>query len=105
VKVWRNPNVLSFSDAVVDFMAGRRTPREFLEHCVEVIAARDKEVKAFVTLTLPATRKSANAATERYKGGNPLSPVDGCPVAVKDIIATAEMPTQYSRARVPTSTS
>ena len=32
----------------------------------------------------------------RYKAGRPLSPVDGCPVAVKDIIATADMPTQMN---------
>ena len=96
MKVWHNPNVLSFSNALLDFMAGRRTPREFLEHCVEVIAARDKKVKAFVTLNLAAARKSADAATQRYKSGNPLSPVDGCPVAVKDIIATAGMPTQMN---------
>lgn len=96
MKAWRNPNVLSFSQALPDFATGRSTPRELLEHCVQVIAARDKNVKAFVTLNLAAARKSADAATRRYKSGKPLSPVDGCPVAVKDIIATAEMPTQMN---------
>ena len=43
-----------------------------------------------------AARKAADASTRRYKAGRPLSPIDGCPVAVKDIIATADMPTQMN---------
>ncbi len=91
---WHNPNVISFDRYVADFHAGRDTPRKFLEVCLEVIAARDKTVQAFVTLNTDAARKAADAATRRYKAGKPLSMVDGCPVAVKDIIATADMPTQ-----------
>lgn len=94
MKVWRNPHIVSFSKAVPEFLDGRRTPREFLEDCLEVIAARDKNVKAFVTLNIVGARKSADAATKRYRAGAPLSPVDGCPVGLKDIIATADMPTQ-----------
>jgi Asp-tRNA(Asn)/Glu-tRNA(Gln) amidotransferase A subunit family amidase len=95
-KVWSNPNVLSFSRALPDFSTGRCTPREFLEKCVEVIVARDRQVKAFVTLSLDVARKQADAATRRYKSGRPLSRVDGCPVGVKDIITTAEMPTRMN---------
>lgn len=93
---WKNPNVRSFSAAVPGFSAGRSTPREFLEHCIGVINARERTVKAFVTLDLAAARKSADEATRRYKSGHPLSPVDGLPIAVKDIIATAELPTQMN---------
>ena len=93
VKVWHNPDLLSFSHALPDFTAGKRTPREFLEQCLDAIEARDKKVKAFVTLNLAGARKSADAATKRYESGKPLSPVDGCPIAVKDIIETADMPT------------
>jgi Asp-tRNA(Asn)/Glu-tRNA(Gln) amidotransferase A subunit family amidase len=93
VKVWHNSDLLSFSHALPDFTAGKSTPREFLEQCLDAIAARDKRVKAFVTLNLVGARKSADAATKRYESGKPLSPVDGCPIAVKDIIETADMPT------------
>ncbi len=91
---WHNPNIISFDRCVADFQTGRDTPRKLLERCLDVIAARDPAVKAFVTLNAAAARKAADAATRRYKAGKPLSPVDGCPVAVKDIIATADMPTQ-----------
>jgi len=93
---WKNPNVLSFSAALPDFITGKRTPREFLERCVDVIHARERSVKAFVTLNIVAARKAADASTRRYKAGKPLSPVDGLPIAVKDIIATADAPTQMN---------
>jgi Asp-tRNA(Asn)/Glu-tRNA(Gln) amidotransferase A subunit family amidase len=96
VKVWHNPDLLSFSRALRDFTAGKQTPREFLELCLDAIAARDKKVKAFVTLNLAGARKSADAATQRYQSGKPLSPIDGCPIAVKDIIETADMPTEMN---------
>lgn len=96
MKTWRNPNVVSFSRAVPDFTSGRRTPREFLERCLDVIAAREKSVKAWVTLNAAGARKAADAATRRYRSGKPLSPVDGMPVGIKDIIATADMPTQMN---------
>ncbi|MBM5801956.1 MAG: amidase, partial [Cyanobacteria bacterium K_DeepCast_35m_m2_023] len=79
-----------------DFHAGRDTPRDFLERCLDVIDKRDKTVRAFVTLNIKGARKAADAATKRYKAGKPLSMVDGCPVAIKDIIATADMPTQMN---------
>jgi Asp-tRNA(Asn)/Glu-tRNA(Gln) amidotransferase A subunit family amidase len=91
---WNNPHVVSFSHALPDIKSGRRSPREFLERCLKVIAARDKTVKAFIMLNVAAARKTADAATLRYQAGKPLSPLDGMPVAVKDIIATADMPTQ-----------
>jgi len=93
---WRNPHIMFFSRALPDFVSRKRTPREFLERCLEVIAARDRKVKAFVTLNVEGARKTADAATRRYQAGKPLSPVDGCPVAIKDIIATADMPTQMN---------
>jgi Asp-tRNA(Asn)/Glu-tRNA(Gln) amidotransferase A subunit family amidase len=96
MKRWRNPNIVSFSHALPDIVSGSRTPREFLERCLDIIAARDRTVKAFVTLNAAGARKAADAASKRYKQGKPLSPVDGMPVAIKDIIATADMPTQMN---------
>ena len=78
------------------FSAGRDTPRAFLERCLAAVKRHEKSIHAFVTLDPRAARKAADAATRRYKAGRPLSPVDGCPIAVKDIIATADMPTQMN---------
>jgi Asp-tRNA(Asn)/Glu-tRNA(Gln) amidotransferase A subunit family amidase len=82
---------LSFSAALPDFIAGRQTPRDFLERCLAAIAARDAGVKAFVTLDVERARAAADAATARYRAGKPLSMVDGCPAGIMD---THDMPTQ-----------
>ena len=83
-----------FLQQVPAFLSGDDTPRDLLERCVAVIEARDPEIQAFVTLNLEGARTAADAAGERYAAGSPLSPVDGLPVGLKDIIETADMPTQ-----------
>ena len=88
----------SFARAVPDFISGARTPREFLEQCLETLVAREPTVKAFVTLNLDAARAAADLATARYRAGRPLSIVDGCPVGIKDIMDTSDMPTQMGSA-------
>ena len=84
----------SFSRAFPELLAGKLTPRELLERCLERINARESEVKAFVVLNLEAARAAADAATKRYRAGTPLSSVDGCPVGIKDIMDTRDLPTQ-----------
>src|SRR6267142_851533 len=90
------PEPLSFARVSAAFREGRATPRTFLELCLGAVRRHEKSIQAFVTLDQRAARKAADAATRRYKAGRPLSPVDGCPIAVKDIIATADMPTQMN---------
>ena len=85
-----------FSDSVPHFRDGDDTPRGYLERCLEAIAAREPEIRAFVCRDDAKARAAADRATARYREGRPLSPVDGCPVAVKDIIETADFPTQMN---------
>ena len=94
MKRYRNPHVISFASTVGQFRSGEDSPRAFLERAIDTIQRRDRTVKAWVTLNLEGARAAADAATKRYRAGTPLSIVDGCPVAIKDIIATADMPTQ-----------
>ena len=98
MKSWRNPNIVSFTEAVSSFESGKDTPRKLLERCIANIEAHEKRVKAFVTLDLAAARKAADASTTRYKRGKALSMVDGFPVGIKDIMATKDMPTQMGSA-------
>ncbi len=96
MKAWRNPNIVSFAHAVDNFVLGKDTPRDFLERCIANVELKESQVQAFVTLDLQAARKAADASTQRYQAGQPLSMVDGCPVGIKDIIATSDMPTQMN---------
>ena len=96
MKAWRNPYIVSFAQSVANFKSGRQTPRDLLERCIANVDKYESRVKAFVTLDLKSARKAADASTKRYKAGQPLSMVDGCPVGIKDIMATADMPTQMN---------
>ena len=88
--------MIRFGDCVPSFRDGGDSPRALLERCVDSIEAREAEVKAFVTLDLEGARRAADESTARYRAGRPLSPVDGCPFAVKDVIETADLPTQMN---------
>src|SRR5688572_18567273 len=76
-----------------DLRSGKLTPRAYLEECLDRIAKNEPRIGAFVHLNAEGARKAADAASARWKDGNPLSPVDGMPIAVKDVIETADMPT------------
>ena len=93
---WTNDGLIRFSDSLPAFVDGRDSPRAFLERCLDAVDARDEEVKAFVTLNRDGARAAADASNERYRTGRVLSPVDGCPIGAKDIIETADMPTQMN---------
>jgi len=86
----------SFHDAVPDFIAGTDSPRLYLERCLEHMAFREPDIKAFVVMDADAARAAADAATARYREGRPLSLVDGMPFAVKDLFKTADFPTELN---------
>jgi Asp-tRNA(Asn)/Glu-tRNA(Gln) amidotransferase A subunit family amidase len=89
-----HPTLRPYLAATQAFAAGRSTPRDFLEGCLHEFAQREKDVGAFVTFDIEAARKQADAATERWLKGKPLSAIDGMPMGIKDIINTREWPTE-----------
>ncbi|MBC7778777.1 MAG: amidase [Proteobacteria bacterium] len=93
---WNNPHAISFTAARANFITGSDTPRDLLERCIATIEAREPVLKAWVTLDFEGARAAADASSARYRARQPLSPVDGCPLAVKDIIATRDLPTQMN---------
>ncbi len=80
------------------YTAGTIPPRAYLESCIATIEAREPELQAFTALNLDAARAAADAAEARRAAGRPLSPIDGMPIAVKDLIETADMPTEFGSA-------
>jgi Asp-tRNA(Asn)/Glu-tRNA(Gln) amidotransferase A subunit family amidase len=69
--------------------AGELKPRAVVELCAQAIAAREPEIRAFVTLDLDAARRAADDQRLTTR------PLRGLPVAFKDIFDTADLPTQY----------
>ncbi len=88
------PATRSYLAANADFASGRETPRQFLERSLELLDYWEPQIGAFVITALPAARAAADQSSERWRAGKPLSPIDGMPVGIKDIIETVDMPTQ-----------
>jgi len=89
-----DPKVCPFHTATASFADGSDTPRDYLERCIEVIDAHEGTIGAFVATNLDGARAAADEATARWKAGTPLSPIDGMPIGVKDIMETADMVTE-----------
>ena len=66
----------------------------FLERCLADLAALEPKIGAFVHLNIDGARVAADEATARWREGRPRSPIDGMPIGIKDIIETADMPTE-----------
>ena len=85
---------LSFHDAVPAFKEGRDSPRAYLERCLATIEEREPVVKAWVEMNFDGARAVADAASERYRVGRPLSSIDGMPIGIKDLLMTKDMATR-----------
>ncbi|WP_424812963.1 amidase [Roseococcus sp. YIM B11640] len=85
---------LTWHDATPAFSSGADSPRAYLERCLSTIAEREPVVRAWVTINETGAREAADASTLRWKAGRPLSPIDGMPVGIKDLLETRDMPTQ-----------
>jgi Asp-tRNA(Asn)/Glu-tRNA(Gln) amidotransferase A subunit family amidase len=83
-----------YLSATAHFASGTDTPRDFLERCLADLAALEPKIGAFVNLNLAGARTVADQSTARWRAGRPRSPIDGMPTGIKDIIETADMPTE-----------
>src|SRR5229473_3689422 len=83
-----------YLSATARFASGADTPRDFLERCLADIAALEPKIGAFVNLNLEGARAAADQSTARWRAGAPRSRIDGMPIGIKDIIETADMPTE-----------
>jgi len=82
------------NEAAARMAAGELTSLELVETCLARIAAREPEVKAFAHLDPDHARAQAKAADDARRQGHGVGPLHGIPVGIKDIIDTADMPTE-----------
>jgi Asp-tRNA(Asn)/Glu-tRNA(Gln) amidotransferase A subunit family amidase len=88
------PRLHPYLPAAADFAGGKGSPREFLERCLVQLEAWEPRIGAFVTLNLAGARAAADRSTKRWRAAKPLSPIDGMPIGIKDIIETIDMATE-----------
>ncbi len=89
----------AFHLAAERFRNGSDTPGAYLERRIAQMQSREGELHAFVTTDIDAARVAARASGERYARGAPLSPIDGLPMGIKDVIETRDFPTQMNSRR------
>ena len=70
---------------------GSTSSTEILNRCKARIDRLNPVLNAFVALN-PAAHAEAEASDSRRAGGNPLSPIDGIPVAIKDNLVVTGLP-------------
>lgn len=72
--------------------AGKITSEAICTAFMDQVERVDGEVQAFLGLDREEVLTAARASDERREGGKELSPVDGLPVGIKDIIAIEGQP-------------
>ena len=70
------------------------TAVQYVEACLERVRAVDGQVEAWTFLEPDHAVAQARAADEWRLLGKPLGPLHGVPIGLKDIIDTADMPTE-----------
>lgn len=74
------------------------SPVELFDSYCRRIEMVEPEVRAFSQLTIEMGREAALASEERFLRGTPLTPLDGLPVAVKDLFDVESLATRAGSA-------
>jgi aspartyl-tRNA(Asn)/glutamyl-tRNA(Gln) amidotransferase subunit A len=70
------------------FATGAESPVAVTEAYLARIGALDARVGAYLTVTRDEALAAARASQARYRTGAPRSPLDGAPIALKDVFCT-----------------
>jgi Asp-tRNA(Asn)/Glu-tRNA(Gln) amidotransferase A subunit family amidase len=87
-------NTLSAAAAAAAIAGGDITSEALVEACLDRIETRDALVCAWVHVDADLALAEARKADGARSTGQPLGPLHGVPVGIKDIFDTADMPTQ-----------
>ncbi len=84
---------LPAADLALRLASGETSSVAVTQAFLERIAAVDPAVHAFLHVDAEGVLAAATASDARRAAGEPLGPLDGVPVAVKDVLATRGLPT------------
>ncbi|HEV2000007.1 MAG TPA: amidase [Xanthobacteraceae bacterium] len=94
MRAGRDLATLSATETVGKIAGGELSSEQAVTACLERIAARDPEIRAFVHLDPEHALAQARARDDERRSGRPLGPLHGVPVAIKDIFDIADFPTE-----------
>jgi aspartyl-tRNA(Asn)/glutamyl-tRNA(Gln) amidotransferase subunit A len=75
------------------FKRGKFSPVDVVRACLAQVYRHDGALNAMCHLDEKTTLAMAEASAKRWKLGEPLSPLDGVPVLIKDLLLTKGWPT------------
>ena len=82
------PHEMTAAELSTAYASKDLSPVEVTEALLGRIEGLDAEINAFCLIDAPTTLQQAEASETRWMGGEPLSPLDGVPVGVKDLLLT-----------------
>jgi Asp-tRNA(Asn)/Glu-tRNA(Gln) amidotransferase A subunit family amidase len=88
------PAALTAFEAARRIREGVLTSEELVQASLARIRAVEPVVQAWTYLDEDHALEQARAADERKRSGEPIGPLHGVPVGIKDIIDTGDMPTE-----------
>src|SRR3954464_5046181 len=83
---------LTAVELVAQYRAKTLSPVEVIEAVLARIEAREPELHALYAYDPSNAREDAKAAEARWHSGEPLGPIDGVPLTLKENIATGGTP-------------
>jgi aspartyl-tRNA(Asn)/glutamyl-tRNA(Gln) amidotransferase subunit A len=89
-----DPHELTAAELSTAFAERELSPVEVTEACLGRIEVLDAEINAFCLVDAETSRRQAEDSERRWLEGDPLSPLDGVPVAIKDLLLTKGWPTR-----------
>ncbi|MFT5174522.1 MAG: Asp-tRNA(Asn)/Glu-tRNA(Gln) amidotransferase A subunit family amidase [Gammaproteobacteria bacterium] len=88
------PNQLSATQAAAKIASGELSAVELMQACLARIAEREADVQAWVFLDTERAMNLAREADALLASGKGIGALHGVPIGIKDIIDTADMPTE-----------
>src|SRR2546428_6973637 len=89
-----NLRALSATDAARLIREGAIASEQYVAACLARVRETDARIEAWAFLDPDHALGQARAADQWRLSGQPIGPLHGVPIAVKDIIDTADMPTE-----------
>lgn len=91
-------NELTASEAANKIANGDISAEQLMQACLDRVAEREGDVRAWAYIDPEYALAQARRADEELKSGKSVGPLHGVPVGIKDVIDTADMPTQNGSA-------
>src|SRR6202034_4182144 len=92
---------LSATDLIAGFRARQFSPSDVLDDLLAQVAVWEPHIKALYAFDPDGAREAARISTERWQKGEPIGPLDGVPVTIKDNIATKGVAVPLGAATTP----